>query len=180
MNGLLPDEAKWRADVGKAIDNFRLIMSGKVTIKKIDPVDTKTAYEDIDQWYGALAPFLKKFPPEAIAAAWREDKDVEMGQTALDGKTKALIGIAVGAQIPCRYCIIADTEFAKAMGTSEREILEAVAMASHVRNFSTLLNGLAVDKPGFKRDVDRMIKVAKANLPKEQPVREAKKESRTP
>ena len=39
--------------------------------------------------------------------------------TALPGRTKELIGLAVAAQIPCHYCIVAHTEFAKLNGASE-------------------------------------------------------------
>ena len=35
-------------------------------------------------------------------------------------------------------------------------------MASLTRDMSTLLNGLQVDEPQFRRDVDRLVKGAKA------------------
>jgi hypothetical protein len=35
-------------------------------------------------------------------------------------------------------------------------------MASLTRNFSTLLNGLQVDEGQFRRDVDRLVRGAKA------------------
>jgi AhpD family alkylhydroperoxidase len=43
--------------------------------------------------------------------------------TALSGKVKELIGLAVAAQVPCRYCTYAHTEFARLDGASEREIV---------------------------------------------------------
>ena len=49
--------------------------------------------------------------------------------TAIPGKYKSLIGLAVASQIPCKFCIIADTEFAKLEGATDRELTEAVAMA---------------------------------------------------
>jgi AhpD family alkylhydroperoxidase len=168
LNGLQPDETKFKADVAKSLDHMKKMMSGKGPAPKpVIVVDAKTAKEDMIQSFGpAMAELFAKFPPEALAAAWREEKDVELAQTALDAKTKSLASIAVAAQIPCRYCVIADTEFAKLGGASEREILETLAMASHVRNWSTLLNGLQVDKVAFKKDVDKLVKNIKKSAPK--------------
>ena len=45
--------------------------------------------------------------------------------TALSGKHKELVGLAVAAQVPCKFCIVAHTEFAKLNGASEAEIKEA-------------------------------------------------------
>jgi AhpD family alkylhydroperoxidase len=90
-------------------------------------------------------------------------RDLQLSQkTALSGKTKELIGLAVAAQVPCRYCVIAHTEFAKLNGATDLELREAVAMASITRNFSTLLHGLQVDEGQFRRDVDRLVRGARA------------------
>jgi AhpD family alkylhydroperoxidase len=88
-------------------------------------------------------------------------KDFEMNPgTALDGKTKQLIGLAVAAQIPCDYCIIYHTEAARLEGASEQMIQEAVVMASLTRQGSTLLNGLQADKAQFRKDIDHLVKNA--------------------
>ena len=50
-------------------------------------------------------------------------RDLEMNPaSAIPGKYKSLIGLAVSAQIPCKFCIIADTEFAKLEGATDREL----------------------------------------------------------
>ena len=82
--------------------------------------------------------------------------------TALAGKKKELVGLAVASQVPCRFCIIAHTEFAKLNGATDAEITEAIAMASLTRDMSTLLNGLQIDEPQFRRDIDHLVKGAKA------------------
>jgi AhpD family alkylhydroperoxidase len=95
--------------------------------------------------------------------AWRQMRDVQMSpKSALNGKTKELIGLAVSAQVPCRFCIIAHTEFAKLNGATDAEIKEAIGMASLTRELSTMLNGMQVDEAQFKRDVERVVKNAKA------------------
>jgi AhpD family alkylhydroperoxidase len=168
LNGILPDEAKFKADVAKSVDHVKKAMASKGPAPKpIDVVDAKSAKQDMTQTFGPeMAELFSKFPPEALVAAWREEKDLELGPTALDPKTKSLISVAVAAQIPCRYCVIADTEFSKLGGATDREINESLAMASHVRNWSTMLNGLQVDKVAFKKDVDKLVKNAKKAMPK--------------
>ena len=74
----------------------------------------------------------------------------------------AYIGLAVASQIPCRFCVIAHTEFAKLNGATDTEIKEAIGMASLTRELSTLLNGMQVDEAQFRHDVDRLVKGAKA------------------
>jgi AhpD family alkylhydroperoxidase len=126
-----------------------------------DVVDAATAKQDMQRVLGSVPDFAGRFPPEALAGAWKVLRDVEMNpKTALSGKHKSLIGLAVSSQIPCRFCIAADTEFAKAEGATAREIDEAIAMAAITRHWSTYLNGMQIDMAAFKRDVDRLIRTA--------------------
>jgi AhpD family alkylhydroperoxidase len=83
-------------------------------------------------------------------------------KTALDGKTKGLMGLAVAAQIPCQYCIYFHTQAAKLDGASDKEIKEAVAMAAIVRHWSTMLNGSQIDLATFKQQADEVFAAVKA------------------
>jgi len=81
---------------------------------------------------------------------------VFLGEDAkLNAKTRELIALGVAAQIPCKYCIYVHTKNARANGASEGEIREAVAMAAHVRHWSTVLNGMAYDYDAFTAEVDQ-------------------------
>src|SRR6187431_2088230 len=92
-------------------------------------------------------------------------RDVEMNpSSAIPGKYKSLISLAVAAQIPCKFCIIADTEFAKLEGASDREITEAVAVSGLVRHWSTIVNGRQADKASFKKDINRLVAGAKKHM----------------
>ncbi|TGQ96251.1 carboxymuconolactone decarboxylase family protein, partial [Mesorhizobium sp. M4B.F.Ca.ET.203.01.1.1] len=82
--------------------------------------------------------------------------------TALNGKTKELLGLAVASQIPCQYCIYFHTLAAKANGASDEEIKEAIAMAAIVRHWSTMLNGSQVDLATFKKQTDDLFAAVKA------------------
>ncbi len=95
-------------------------------------------------------------------------RDVQLSPaTAVSGKYKELMGLAVASQVPCRFCIIAHTEFAKLNGATDAEIIEAIAMASLTRDLSTMLNGMQVDETQFRKDIDRLVKGAAAAAKRE-------------
>ncbi len=110
-------------------------------------------YKEIEGAFGKVPEFVKKFPKAGIVGAWEEVKSLEMSdKTALSPKVKSLISLAVAAQIPCEYCIYADTMSAKQAGATEEEIAEAVGMAALSRHWSTIFYGLQIDLPQFKKD----------------------------
>ena len=114
----------------------------------------KAIYDDIQKTFGGVPSFVKTIPDAALAGYWQQEKDLELSdKTALSPKVKALISLAVASQIPCTYCIWADTRTAKQAGASDAEIGEAVAMAGLTRNSSTLFNGLQVDFEQFKKEM---------------------------
>jgi len=111
-------------------------------------------YKEIESMLGGVPTFVKLFPKGAVAGAWAEERDLELSdKTALSPKVKALISLAVAAQIPCQYCIWSDTEEAKAAGATDQEIAEAVGVASLTRAYSTIFNGMQVDFAQFKKDL---------------------------
>lgn len=121
--------------------------------------DAASAYKDIERTLGSVPSFYKQFPPVAIAAAWREQKGLELNPTtALPNRTKELIGLAVAAQIPCRYCVSFHTQAAKLDGASDAEIQEAVAMSALTRHWSTILNGTLQDESQFRHEIDQALK----------------------
>ena len=125
-----------------------------------DPTAT-AAYADMKATLGIVPGFFKAFPESGIAGAWAEFKSVQLNpNTALNDKTKELIGLAVASQIPCSYCIYFHTAVAKANGATDEEIREAVAMAAIARHWSTVLNGMQVDLATFKGETDTVLKLA--------------------
>ena len=100
-------------------------------VARANPSEAQATYQDIQKTLGLVPGFLKAFPETGIAAAWDELKSVQLNpNSALPGKTKELIGLAVAAQIPCRYCIYFHTQIAKLDGASDRELKDAIAMAA--------------------------------------------------
>jgi AhpD family alkylhydroperoxidase len=117
----------------------------------------EAAYAEMQQMLGGVPTFVKAFPKAGIAGAWAEVRDLQFSdRTALNAKTKALIGLAVAAQIPCTYCIYEDTVAAKRAGASEQEIQEAVAVSALTRHWSTVYNGMQIDLEGFKKEMGGM------------------------
>jgi AhpD family alkylhydroperoxidase len=175
LNGIQSDETKFRGEIATIIANVKKAAAAKAPAPApVNVVDGDSALKEIGQTLGYVPEFLQKFPDVARAGAWREFRDVQLNpKSALPGKSKELIGLAVAAQIPCRFCVIAHTEFAKLNGATDREIGEAIAMASLTRNLSTLLNGLQVDEPKFRKDVNRLVDGARAAAKKARTTAEA-------
>jgi AhpD family alkylhydroperoxidase len=162
LNGIQTDETKFRGEIAKIVDNVKHASAGKAAAP-VTVVDGASALKEITQMLGYAPDFLRTFPEEARAGAWKQFRDVQLNPgTALAGKNKELVGLAVASQIPCKFCIIAHTEFAKLNGATDAEIHEAIAMASLTRDLSTMLNGMQVDEQQFHRDVDHLVKGAKA------------------
>jgi AhpD family alkylhydroperoxidase len=129
--------------------------------------DSASAYRDIERTFGFVPTFLRAFPEEGIAAAWREGKSVHLNPaTAVPGKTKELIGLAIASQTPCQHCVYFHTEAAKLNGASDREIGEAVAMAALTRHWSTVLNGSLIDEAAFRKEVDQIVTNARKAVAK--------------
>jgi AhpD family alkylhydroperoxidase len=116
------------------------------------------ARDDIKATLGFVPGFFKSIADNAVAGAWQEMKGLQLNpQTALNGKSKELIGLAVAAQVPCRYCIYAHTEFAKLNGASDQEVAEAIAVAGLARHTSAYVFGGQLDEARAKADVERII-----------------------
>jgi AhpD family alkylhydroperoxidase len=124
--------------------------------------DAKQTYQDIEKTLGLVPTFFKAFPEEGIAAAWDELKSVQLNPaTALSTKTKELIGLAVAAQVPCRYCVYFHTQVAKLGGANDAEVKDAIAMAAITRHWSTVLNGMQIDLAEFKQELGRIVAYVK-------------------
>lgn len=110
-------------------------------------------FKDIEATFGVVPGHFKTYPKTGVAGAWAMTKGLVVDPAnKLEPKVKSLIGLAVAAQIPCRYCIWLETKFAKQQGATDEEVAEAVAQAAYVRHWSTYLNGMQVDFETFKTE----------------------------
>lgn len=116
-------------------------------------------YRDIEMTVGFVPQFMRSVSDAQLPSFWMALKNFQMNEnTALDNRTKELIGLAVASQIPCMYCVEFHTEAARAKGATDQQIREAIGMASVTRMASTVLNGSQVDNVQFKKDLARLMK----------------------
>ena len=136
-------------------------IAGAMVVGSAMAQEAQSTHRDIEATLGSVPSLFKVFPEEGIAGAWAEFKTVQLNpKTALSGKEKELIGLAVAAQIPCSYCIYFHTAAAKLNGTTDAEVREAVAMAAITRHWSTVLNGMQVDPAVFRQETDAVLRLA--------------------
>jgi AhpD family alkylhydroperoxidase len=110
--------------------------------------------KDVETTFGGVPTFVTKIAKSALPGFWTLEKGLELSETtALDAKTKALISLAVASQIPCQYCVWADTNTLKQLGATDEEIAEAVAMAGLTRFASTQFYGLQIDMEQFRKEM---------------------------
>ncbi len=141
----------------KTLKSATLALAIATTLATAAPAADMTAdeaFKDIAATLGGVPSFLAQFPKGAVPGAWQEVKALQFsGDTALTAREKALISLAVSAQIPCSYCIYDDTLSAKRAGATDEQIAEAVAVSALTRHWSTWLNGMQVDLAQFKKEV---------------------------
>lgn len=110
--------------------------------------------KDVEATFGGVPTFVTRIAKSALPGFWMVEKGLELSEsTALDAKTKALISLAVASQIPCQYCVWADTQTLKSLGATDDEIAEAVAMAGLTRFTSAQLYGLQIDMDQFRKEL---------------------------
>lgn len=162
LYGTQQDEAAFKTEIDKihAIAKKRSNMQAmEVKPAQNEMLTAEDAYKDIETTLGFVPSFMKSYPKSSIVGAWKDMKAVELNpNSAIPGKYKNLIGLAVSAQVPCRYCTYHFTQNAMMNNSTGEELREAIAMAGLTREMSTYLNGLAVDEKKFRTDTDQVIK----------------------
>lgn len=128
------------------------------------PADLK---KELESTFGFVPSFALTTTPGALRLWWGAMRDFQLSdKTALDGKTKELIGLGVSAQIPCEYCVVFHTEAARLNGATDEELQEAIYMASLTRQGSTILNGAQLERATFDKDMAKIVSYLKANASK--------------
>jgi len=126
----------------------------------INPPDTvpQDIQKEMKETFGLVPSFMRAIPKEQAQRFWHTMRDFQLSdKTALDPKTKELIGLGVAAQIPCHYCTSFHSEAARLHGASEQEIQEAIYMAGFTRQASTILNGAEVDRNTFDKELKQIV-----------------------
>jgi AhpD family alkylhydroperoxidase len=113
---------------------------------------------NIQKHFGVVPKFFKLFPEGRLPAMWEAYKAVHLNpDTALDAKTKNLIGLAVAAQARCGACIYFQTSAAFANGASFQEVQEAVAVFAVEDSWSKVLTDETFAT--VKADTDTLVSI---------------------
>jgi len=83
---------------------------------------------------------LEAHAPEAMKAFLAFDK-AAVADGAIPGKYKELIALGVAFTTQCPYCIEIHANNARSLGTSDREIAEAVLVAAALRAGGAITHG---------------------------------------
>lgn len=120
--------------------------------------NSRQAFAEMEAAFGFVPSFIKAYPESGVPGLWAQLRDLQLSpDTALSQKEKELIALAVASQIPCAYCTYAHTRFAALQGATEQQIQEAVAVASLVRQSSTVINGSGQDEAEYRMEIDRLV-----------------------
>lgn len=143
---------------------FFLLLLTLVLSLNAQASEVSKIHQDIKAHLGLVPTFLKEFPEAGLEGAWEDMKNLQLNsKTHLPAKYKALIGLAVSAQIPCQHCVYFNRQSALTHGASEQEMKEAIALAASVRRWSTYLNGIQADEAEFRREVDQLMSIQLKN-----------------
>lgn len=144
---------------------FSIAMSANAVMMREQKAEVKLTYQEIQNTLGVVPTFMKAYPEEGISAAWEEFKSIQLNPyTELMAKEKELIGLAVAAQIPCKFCVYFHTEVAKLNGATDNDIKEAIAIAAATRHWSTYLNGIQYSESDFQKETNSIISFMKNEM----------------
>jgi AhpD family alkylhydroperoxidase len=113
-------------------------------------------YEEMTQSLGQVPGFFKSIPDESLEGEWSLFKRFSMQPSAIEPKTRELIGAAVAAAQHCWYCAHFHTGLARFHGATEAEIQEAVHLAKHTTGWSSYLNGIVYDHDQFLKELNEI------------------------
>ena len=108
---------------------------------------------DIRQTLGLVPTFFSEIPDDTLGYEWALFKRLELGETAIPGKYKELLMVAVHSETRCRFCLLFHTVAARLQGASEEEIQEAVHLAKHTVGWSAYVNGMQTDYERFAAEL---------------------------
>jgi alkylhydroperoxidase/carboxymuconolactone decarboxylase family protein YurZ len=90
-----------RKSIRASIIMAALCLTSSTLPSRADDTSADATYKEIQGMLVKVPEFVKKFPKAGVAGAWAEERDLELSdKTALPPKTKALISLAVAAQVP--------------------------------------------------------------------------------
>ena len=118
---------------------------------------SKQIEQEMIAHFGFVPEFYDTLPQSALPHEWAVRRDFALAETAIPNKYKELIGLAVAAQIKCRYCIYFHQQAAIANGASDEELKEACFMGGLTVQYSNAFTCMRYDYEKFQSEVDRAV-----------------------
>lgn len=111
----------------------------------------------MEEYLGRVPSWMELLAEPAIDHSWGIFRDLELGETHLSEREKALVGVGVASAIKCPYCTHFHKEEAKLADVTEDELEETVTLASATSYFSTVLHGNEVDVDEFVEETAEIV-----------------------
>ena len=158
------DNQKVGSDVS-AFWSSRMVPTPAVSeIRPYHGVANFLTFRDMQERLGMVPSFFHLFPEAKLAGLWEEYKATQLNPaTALDARTKQLIGLAVAAQAECSPCVYFQSSAALASGASFKEVQEAVAISVIGGHWSEHLTQDTFRT--VKKDTDALVKLGVFDAP---------------
>lgn len=112
---------------------------------------------EIAEYLGDVPSWLEAVAEPAADHSWGIVRDLDLGETELPRREKALVGLGAAAALNCPYCIHFHKAEAGLEGVTEAGIEEAMTVAANVGYFSTVLHGAEVDIDEFVTETSEIV-----------------------
>lgn len=118
------------------------------------PYDETTM--DIEETLGLVPGYLSALPEEALVNEWPTLKRFLFDESAIDPKTRELVGLAVAAAIGCEYCRHFHKGVAQLHGASDAELAELSFLASYTPRYSAMIQAQDYDFETFTDEAEQI------------------------
>jgi AhpD family alkylhydroperoxidase len=109
-------------------------------VKEIyDDIKASRSLAEVPNFWKAIA-----HHPDYLKAEWQKLKSL-MSTGLLDRKVKEMIAVAVSATNACDYCTRSHTDMLRALGATDAEIVELLAVVDYFNGSNAIASGLKVE-----------------------------------
>jgi AhpD family alkylhydroperoxidase len=137
-------------------------VSGSANRANVKRPSVQNTLSDLESTFGFVPEFTQHLTDAALPGAWVETKALYFNpNTLLEPKLKDLICLAIAVQMPSDKLEYWGHLSCQANQATDQEQDEAVIMSALTRQWSTVLNGLMLDKDQFKKEVDKVMAYVK-------------------
>ncbi|APX95662.1 carboxymuconolactone decarboxylase family protein [Natronorubrum daqingense] len=113
--------------------------------------------EEIEAYLGTVPSWIESLPEPAADHSWKLVRDLQLEETELSAREKALVGLGAASATQCPYCVHFHRAEASLEDVTDEELQEAVNIAGEVRYFSSVLHGSEIEYDAFVSETAEMV-----------------------